>query len=563
MDNNEPKKKFLHEDLKKPHYYGVKDGIHLFHGTHEDHKQHIGKHLENPSDEELKSGIEEAKTKGLHTLYVHGAPPQSLRSEIHPEIGAIIPGKLGKTEELIKMAKKIVADKKEESAPVSTQYWWKLNHAPSADLAGKYIKYDIHATDLKNIASTYDKNGHHVFSHADKKGLAKKHGSHTTALSRIDMPNYKGMVKANPKFAETSPKEIESETQKMKEEWRNRSDIKGNEPYKCSVPVSDHIKKNGVGEGKNILYYGCGRDYGGALALAGEGAKLVKEPLMNGGAHARDNEGNYLYQNQRIEGGKNKVTLHDPFHYDSSIIKNPTGKFDEIHSHYVMNVIDHETGKEVINNISKLLKPNGKAVISARRDNDMRPSADWDKLNSANKELAARKIPTPKAGMKTKLHKGEPKKYPAKKKTKQPPQASQGFTLSDLHDAVREHCKDFGHGTPSEEAFAPKKVQRLEPAPIKKSELLSAAKVALGKIEEEIVTLTTKDLAKGLISPEKNCKDCGCDVEGCMCFSGFPEPEFTFDGKQLTILFKSEWDEASKEAYIDDFKRRAGRLINK
>ena len=85
-------------NLRKPHYYGVMDGVHIFHGTHEDHKEHVGKHIEHPTEEDLKSAIKEAKEKKLGMIYVHGAPPQSLRSEIHPLQGPHVPGKLNKIE---------------------------------------------------------------------------------------------------------------------------------------------------------------------------------------------------------------------------------------------------------------------------------------------------------------------------------------------------------------------------------------------------------------------------------------------------------------------------------
>ena len=142
-----------------------------------------------------------------------------------------------------------------------------------------------------------------------------------------------------------------------------------------------------------------------------------------------------------------------------------------------------------------------------------------------------------------------------------------------LHDFIKEHTKMAQENVDHDALFAPEMPSKLpRPSNVRtkakkvvgmKKTIKELAMEALNKIEAETVTLTTKDLAKGLINPEKDCQDCGCTVEACMCFNGLPEPKFTFDGKKLTILFKAEWDEASKEAYIDDFKRRAGRLINK
>ena len=521
MDNKEDKDKkeikFNSDDLKKPHYYGSMEGVHVFHGSHEDHKAHIGKHLENPSDEDLQAGLKTAKEKGLNMLYIHGSPPTSLRSKIHPELGAHVPGELGKSEEQSKR---------------QAQYWFKLKHSPAAipsNRKNSYVKYEMHASDIKAHAADYSNHAHHVLSHVvENKAEAQPSGLHGTAISRIDKDSKDAAV---------------------------REKMKGREIYTPSTPIADHVL-NGAGEGKKILYHGCGRDFGGALALAGPGAQLHKEPLMIDGKHATDDSKNYLYHNHKIVGGTNEVHLYDPFHYDNSLKSLPKGKFDEVHSHYTMNVIDHETGGNVMNEISSKLKPNGKAVVTARRDGGMKMNEEWKNINQMGKTPKKEAV-VPKTGMKP---------TPIKKSEDQP---KKPYTLADLHNAIRDEAKKSGHKLPDHIFKEPKpkqpKIKSTQSANkiTKHEDLKNFAKDILKQIEEETVILTTKELAKGLISPEKNCQDCGCTVENCMCFDGFTEPNFTFDGKKLNILFKSDWDEASKESYLDDFKRRAGKLLNK
>jgi hypothetical protein len=265
MENEDKRSAFNHKDLKKPHYYGIMDGVHVFHGSHEGHKQHIGKHLENPSDEDLKAGIDEAKEKGLHHVYIHGAPPHSMRASVSPEAGPHIPGEINKSD------------------------------------------------------------------------------------------------KANT----------------MKQEKLGKSDAAHPKLSDLHNAIRDHAKK------------------------------------------------------------------HD------------------------ISIPDHH------------FEP---------------------KKRSAKKE-------------------GETKEPSSK-----PPQAS-------VH--------------------------------VNKSELISKVQQVLSKIEEEIITISSRELTKGLVYPDSQCDACGCKVEGCLCFEGFSEPSFNFDGKKVSILFKNDWDDASKESYLSDFKRRVGRLLKK
>lgn len=59
-----------------------------------------------------------------------------------------------------------------------------------------------------------------------------------------------------------------------------------------------------------------------------------------------------------------KIECYDPYY--QPIL--PDGKFDTITCLYVLNVIEEEDEKKVIEHITSLLNPNGKAYFAVRRD---------------------------------------------------------------------------------------------------------------------------------------------------------------------------------------------------
>lgn len=97
---------------------------------------------------------------------------------------------------------------------------------------------------------------------------------------------------------------------------------------KLSTPIDNYLKIHKPAG--RVLYHGVGRDEIGAKALGAE--------------------------------------KYDPFHPDPKVRQVPNGSFDEIHSHYTLNVVDKDVGKQILNHIHGLLNDGGKAVISVRRD---------------------------------------------------------------------------------------------------------------------------------------------------------------------------------------------------
>ena len=63
--------------------------------------------------------------------------------------------------------------------------------------------------------------------------------------------------------------------------------------------------------------------------------------------------------------------VYDKYHEDPKVRELPKGLFDVVHSHYTLNVVNKETGHEILSHINSLLKNGGHAVISTRRDKSL------------------------------------------------------------------------------------------------------------------------------------------------------------------------------------------------
>lgn len=83
------------------------------------------------------------------------------------------------------------------------------------------------------------------------------------------------------------------------------------------------------------------------------------------------------------------------------------------------------------------------------------------------------------------------------------------------------------------------------------------------KLNELKETISRKELSDGMISPEKECPACERKVEDCVCYTGLPKPRVEFDGKKVTIFFKSQWNEMDRENFVSDLKKRAGDVLVK
>lgn len=118
------------------------------------------------------------------------------------------------------------------------------------------------------------------------------------------------------------------------------------------------------------------------------------------------------------------------------------------------------------------------------------------------------------------------------------------------------------YGREGEATLSPREIQS------KLKRLQSKVQGAIAKLpngntpDPDTVTVPGKDLVDGMIDPEEECPACESPVDQCSCWIGMPKPRVEFDGKKVTIFFKSEaWDPDAKEAFVSDLKRRAGRLL--
>lgn len=75
--------------------------------------------------------------------------------------------------------------------------------------------------------------------------------------------------------------------------------------------------------------------------------------------------------------------------------------------------------------------------------------------------------------------------------------------------------------------------------------------------------IPAKELAEGLESPEEVCPACEQPAEECSCYEGLSTPRLEFDGRKVTIFFKSDWNAEDKDNFKDDLKRRAGIILRK
>lgn len=69
-----------------------------------------------------------------------------------------------------------------------------------------------------------------------------------------------------------------------------------------------------------------------------------------------------------FDGRKLNGDLFDPFYYPQNRKEVFSKKYDTIICNYVLNVLTEKERERVINKISGLLKPSGKAYVSVRRD---------------------------------------------------------------------------------------------------------------------------------------------------------------------------------------------------
>jgi len=145
----------------------------------------------------------------------------------------------------------------------------------------------------------------------------------------------------------------------------------------ASVPLRGYLEKNPDKEDTNVLYHGIGKDFAGQASLMMKYMDVdVYDPYFKDVNKFKDKHKNVIKElNVPLskilkEGGdldKYKTKVETPPE------KRGEGKkeYGHIHSHYTLNVVTKEKGKEIIQHIYNLLSDKGKAIISVRRDVDL------------------------------------------------------------------------------------------------------------------------------------------------------------------------------------------------
>jgi len=79
---------------------------------------------------------------------------------------------------------------------------------------------------------------------------------------------------------------------------------------------------------------------------------------------------------------------------------------------------------------------------------------------------------------------------------------------------------------------------------------------------EEVETIKMNQIAP---KTDSKCEECGDDVMVCSCFAGFSSPSISIDlaRKKLVVLFKSEWGEEDRSAFMSDLRRRGMAILRK
>lgn len=104
-----------------------------------------------------------------------------------------------------------------------------------------------------------------------------------------------------------------------------------------SAPIREFLARDrGSATERRVLYHGIGRDEIGGQALA--------------------------------RGGRDRVESYDPYHPNPHVRALPQGPFDEVHSHYTLNVVEPGAGRQIVQELHNWLKDGGLAVITVRRD---------------------------------------------------------------------------------------------------------------------------------------------------------------------------------------------------
>lgn len=590
------KKSTKSNEIKKPHHYGKRSGVHLFHATMPEHRELIGKHIDDPSDDQLNDAISEAKHSGVSCVVIHGAAPESLRAKIHQEAGPVM--KKSYTFEVTDQP----LTKAEKKLPPQA-------NAAIKPVPGQFFHPDLLSRKTVNLGyGDVTTAGHHPVS---EEGLHH----HLTSGS------YSLLTAHNPSGIKTSPEENMANNQKLQADLdrsgavyhKVKGTYGGNEEQSYLVHHTRDVQPHHIEE--------LGRKYGQESVIHSSLGqhKMVYVTGPNAGKHnkgaghsivPRANE-NYSQigsnPNQKFSLDFNFDSLH---HEDEmqktekvyfrdlkkAFLQNDAQTFTDIKAHTQAVAANHpalmEWGAKKLSALPKdaveSMDLNGHTIKVRKHDADL--YSGWIEKDG-NKVHGFEKITMPElmSQLQSKLELYG-KEEPAVKQ-------SLKDLVAEIFKLGQAYYSESGHDWDEKSFAIPATKQKLEtlkakvsskmnPEPFdetredeveeqkefkeagekKREEMtfdeLNELEDQIKEIHEEHTeSVPKKELTAGMLQPERQCEDCGSKASFCDCYQGLPRPRLEFDGKKVTIFFKSEWAQEDRENFVEDLKRRAGQLL--
>jgi hypothetical protein len=578
MDNKKPTK-ILKPELKKPHHYGKRDGVHIFHATDESHKAMIGKHIHNPSDSDLNNAIKNAKSSDLSMVIIHGVPPDSLKSKIHPTLGEMSPDQLTKT----------------EHKPMrSTEY---------------EIEDDLNKG-AKQLKQPAPPEASESFYHPELLGRTKintghaevelgKHPITTEALHHhLKSGSYSLLTAQNPMGQSASPEENAKSNKSLTTDLAAHGavyhPVKGKYGSNEEQSFLVHHTKSVTPE----LLEGFAKKYNQESVIhSSQGHHQMK--YVNG-----DNTGKHLkgssYQSvpeatdNYSAAGKSpskKFSLNfnwDQLHDDNEVKKTEKISFEDLNKAFTQNdqstFMDSKVQSTAVGGAHPKLMEWGAKHLSPLPDMAIESFELGGKTVKIRKHVADLYSGWVEHNG-TKFHSFEKVTMPELMMQLQSKlelygkeeEVNSNNEINDIHEKLKAIAhpwlEENGHEIPTHEFLMQdtkerfkKLKEKIETKQAPSEDLMTTdqLKELAEQIENNEVVIPNKELTPGIINPKTQCDDCGSRDVICDCFKSLPKPEIQVDYKNgsIKILFKSEyWDDESKSSFVQDLKSRAGRII--
>lgn len=614
--------------LQEPHYYGRVGKVHVFHATHENHKEMLGNHVHSPDDNEIKRQLEDVESKGGHSVIIHGDPPPSLRQKakqgIHPHSydwhdghtdhhdiekleKFIVPEHHGDEQSAYDGSKthKPIAEKfgkKEKDKKTNLQFYRGIEQAePAIDKMIKDHGYKFYMAggehgkpDLRNknyntrhltIWNQKSKEGKDFGDEEHSRSWRKLHElSH--ALTYPEVNNMYGEGRRIEKLGKRTPNEAK---RSVHWEWlaaHKQRDLSKQLGFKIkkedfhrelNTVMNDAVHRAIVGKFVEPSERGFQPssekvDLEQSLKMIDDHAKAMgldhSHATLEGTPNAMARDYPEVKKNlKKAFTQEDGETLTDPRAHQPAIGAVPKALIEWGREHLVSMKRD---GIRVLNLDGKTIKVRKvlEDLYSGWIESEGRKIHQFEKL--ALPELLSQ------IQSKLELY-GREEEVVAKEKIIEVPSKE----MIDEHEEYKEKVGTPTGGESSvvdlseeEKAYAAKVADVEEIAEAAElgdiSDKLKNLQNRISNLKEHELSevevkevVERKEISEGMLSPEKDCPACERAVEECVCYIGLPNPRVEFDGKKVTIFFKSQWNENDRDNFRTDLIKRAGKILIK